>query len=148
MDFRFLKKTDFDNGYLTLLKRLTFVGNITREDFEKTFDVIEKNPYHFIFVVTLTKSHGITDDNIIACGTLLIEPKFIHKCSFVGHIEDIVVGETFGGRGIGSAVVEHLTKYAKEKDCYKVILDCADNFNKFYKKCDFKRNGSCMGLYF
>ena len=31
------------------------------------------------------------EGKVIGCATLLIEPKFIHECSNVGHIEDVVI---------------------------------------------------------
>jgi GNAT superfamily N-acetyltransferase len=79
-------------------------------------------------------------DIILAAGTLLIEPKFIHEGSSVGHIEDVVVAETARGLGLGKKIVEHLVKRAKELGAYKVILDTKEDTVGFYNKMGFHKH--------
>lgn len=141
VNFRLLDKTDYSKGYVDLLKQLTLVGEMAEEEYSTTFDLITKNKFHKIFVLE-------NNNKIIATGTLLIEPKFIHKCSFVGHIEDIIVDKEYRGKGIGKELIIFLTNYAeKEFNCYKIILDCYEENVNFYEKCDYKKTGAYMSKY-
>ena len=78
------------------------------------------------------------NDRIIGATTLLIEPKFIHKGGFVGHIEDVVVSKEFQGQKIGEKIIKYVLKVAEKHNCYKTILDCSDDVKQFYEKIGFK----------
>jgi len=86
--------------------------------------------------------------DIIASGTIIIEPKLIRGGKSVGHIEDIVVSQKYRGNGISKNILEMLKKVAREKDCYKVILDCNEEVKKVYNSSGFEENGIQMGIYF
>ena len=62
----------------------------------------------------------------------------------MGHIEDVVVSKEFEGRGIGLKVVTSLLERAKEKNCYKTILDCKDELIPFYERIGFKQESNQM----
>lgn len=140
MIFRKLQSTDYERGYLDLLKQLTVVGTVTKEHFLNTFLHIKANNYHNIYVIEI-------NEKIIACGTLLIEPKFIHECGFVGHIEDIVVSKEYRGQNIGKKMIRFLTKNAQKGKCYKVLLNCKGECIDFYKKCDYDVFGFSLAKY-
>jgi glucosamine-phosphate N-acetyltransferase len=84
---------------------------------------------------------------IIGSGTVIYEPKIIHSCKYVGHIEDIVVHNRYRSLGIAKNIIERLVKQSFDRDCYKIILDCKDDLCGFYEKNGFKRNGNQMSLY-
>ena len=84
---------------------------------------------------------------IIASGTIIIEPKIIRGCKNVGHVEDIVVSEEYRGNCICNDILEMLKTIAREKDCYKIILDCFENLKSVYSKSKFKESGIQMSLY-
>lgn len=138
---RKLEKNDYFKEYLQLLEFLTTVNanKITKDLFDKFVDGLNDN--HIVYVVE-------NNDTIIASGTLFIENKLIHCCGKVAHIEDIVVNPNYKGKHIGSLIVNSLVEYAKSKNCYKVILDCNENLEKFYQKCNFDKKGIQMALYF
>ena len=100
---RQLRISDYDKGYLTILSELTNVVNITKEEFIKRFNEMPKN--HMIYVI-----ENLNTCCLMGAGTLLIEMKFIHNCSKVGHIEDIVISRKYRKRGLGKAIVQHLMK--------------------------------------
>lgn len=85
---------------------------------------------------------------LIATGTLVMEQKLIHNFGILGHIEDIYVAKKFRSNSYGIKMVNYLVNQAKEKKCYKVILNCEEKLQKFYKKCNFSPNGSCMSVQF
>ncbi len=79
---------------------------------------------------------------VVACGTLLVEQKFIHGGGKAGHIEDVVVEQCFRGLGIGQAMVELLVSLAQEQRCYKVLLSCRRGAEGFYGAVAFGRSRS------
>ena len=83
-------------------------------------------------------------DKIVGSTTLLIEQKFIHDGGLVGHIEDVVVRKDYEGKGIGMKIVMSLLEVAKERKCYKTILDCKDDVKQFYERIGFKHESSGM----
>ena len=80
--------------------------------------------------------------------TALLEKKVIHKGGIVCHIEDLVVHKDHRGQQIGSELVDHVVNYAKEKGCYKTILNCNDEVEPFYQKLGFQSKNKEMSLYF
>ena len=128
---RELKKEDLWNGFLTSLDSLREASNIKKEKAEEIFEKINANEDHIIAVAEI-------EGKIVGSTTLLIESKFIHEGGAVGHIEDVVVNKNFQGRGIGEKIVSYLLEYAKNRGCYKTILDCTDDVKPFYEKMGCK----------
>ena len=128
--------TDFDKYYIELLKQLTVVGKITREQFN---EFVEKNGKN-IFVIE-------KDNKIIATITLIIEEKLIHNCGKVLHIEDVVVDKLHRKNGTGKKLLEFAIQYAKDNNCYKIILDCSENVKKFYESVGFSCKNLQMSYY-
>ena len=140
---RLLQRSDYKKGHLELLNQLTTVGDVSESQFNVAFDSMERNPYSTTFVIEDKAKH-----KIIACITVLIEQKFTHSCSRVGHIEDVVTHNNYRGKGLGKLIVDYAVNYAKQNGCYKVILDCNDDNIPFYTKCGFKKKENQMALYF
>ena len=134
---RELKKDDLWNGFLSTLDSLRQASNITKEKAEKIFQKIDTDPDHIIVVAEL-------DGRIVGATTLLIETKFIHEGGRVGHIEDVVVAKEHQGKGIGAEIIKFLLKYAKNRGCYKTILDCTEDVKPFYEKLGFKHNSNAL----
>ncbi len=82
---------------------------------------------------------ALMDDRVAGTASLLIEPKFIHNGSAVGHIEDVAVHMAYQHHGVGAALVHHLLEDCRQAGCYKVILDCEDHVIPFYEKLGFRR---------
>ena len=129
---RELEKEDLWNGFLATLDSLRQTSDIDENKAEEIFDKINSNPDHIIAVAEL-------DGKIIGATTLLIEQKFIHKGGIVGHIEDVVVDKKFQGQKIGDKIIRYLLGIAKNRGCYKTILDCTDDVKPFYEKLGFKQ---------
>jgi len=134
---RKLQKEDLQKGFLLTLDSLRKTSNINKETAEKVFAKINSNPDQVIVV-------AVIDGKIVGSTTLLIETKFIHNGGKVGHIEDVVVDKKYQGKGIGEKIVKYLLKYAKDKGCYKTILDCVDDVKPFYEKIGFKHNANAL----
>ncbi len=128
---RELRKEDLWNGFLKSLDSLKQTSNIEKTKAEVIFEKINSNPDHIIAVAEL-------EGKIVGSTTLLIESKFIHDGGLVGHIEDVVVDKEFQGQKIGEKIMKYLLKIAKNRGCYKTILDCTDDVKGFYEKIGFK----------
>lgn len=87
------------------------------------------------------------NDEIVGTGTLLFEQKLIHNFGMVAHIEDVVISNDFRRQNYGKILIENLIQKAKEKTCYKVILNCDSKIKNFYCKCNFKSNEIQMTYY-
>ncbi|MCV0411082.1 GNAT family N-acetyltransferase [Nitrosopumilus sp.] len=129
---RELRKEDILNGFLTTLDALRKTSDIRTDKAMKIFEKINSNPDHIIAVAEL-------DGKIVGTTTLLIEQKFIHDGGVVGHIEDVVVNKDYHGQKIGEKIMKYILEIAKNRGCYKTILDCTDEVKPFYEKLGFKK---------
>ncbi len=129
---RELKEADLWNGFLKSLDSLKQASNIEKSKAKEIFEKVNANPDHIIVVAEL-------DGKIVGSTTLIIEPKFIHNGGMVGHIEDVVVNKDFQGKKIGEKIMKYLIEIAKNRGCYKTILDCTDDVKPFYEKLGFKQ---------
>lgn len=137
---RDLSYDDYTRGYLNLLSQLSVVGNISEADFKLQVDMIKKNPNHHVVVIENPSKI------VIGSCTLLMEPKFIHTCSLVGHIEDVVIDKNYRKYGLGSILLLHIIELAKSYGCYKIILSCKANCVPFYEKNGFYPHETSMRL--
>jgi glucosamine-phosphate N-acetyltransferase len=123
---------------------LTFTPDISNTEFVTTILQISKIgdiiiAYHF----DIEKQELI----IVGSGTIIYEPKIIHGCKSCGHIEDIVVHKNYRKHGIAKNIIEKLFDNGKKNNCYKIILDCNDELENFYKKIGFEIKGLQMANY-
>ena len=138
---REIEQADLEKGFFQTLSNLAMLGRI-RDDLEqakKILQEIKSYPLYKIFVAVKND-----DAEIIGSITLLIEQKFIHDGGKSGHIEDVVTRKEYEGIGVGSALVSAALAFAREKNCYKVILDCSEKNIRFYEKIGFRRNEISM----
>ena len=125
-------ESDLENGFLESLDDLKQASDLDLNTAKKIIKKILDDDNHIIHVAEM---NGM----IVGSTTLLIEQKFIHKGGLVGHIEDVVVKKEFEGQGIGMRLVKSLLDVAKQKKCYKTILNCKDDLRPFYTKMGFNQ---------
>ena len=130
--------------YLLLLSELTSTSYLETNIFLKNVERINQMGTIIVGVI-IDSSNNI---EIIASGTIIIEPKIIREGQNVGHIEDIVVTKHMRSRGISSKILDILKLIARENNCYKVILDCNDEVKNVYIKNGFNVNSIQMVEYF
>lgn len=87
---------------------------------------------------------AVRSDDVIGTASLLCERKFLHKGGLAGHIEDVAVHPDHQKKGVGKSLVLHLLERARERGCYKVVLDCKPALDTFYERCGFKDAGYQM----
>ena len=126
------------DNFLETLSNVRETGEIEKEKQIEILKKINSQDGH-IFVV-------IKEDKIIGTSTILIEQKFIRNGAKTGHIEDVAVDKNLKGMGIGNAVVKECIEYAKNRGCYKIILDCSEEVRIFYEKLGFVKSDHHMRM--
>ncbi len=140
---------DYDHGVLECLSQLTELGAVSREGYTQVLEHWRSQPdVYYPFVLVVAEPEPPFIDRVIGTGMLFVERKLIHGCGMVGHIEDIVVHDTYRGKNLGKVIIEYLTNLAQSLGCYKVILDCSEKNQQFYAKCGYITKGTQMAKYF
>jgi glucosamine-phosphate N-acetyltransferase len=134
---REIEENDLSRGFLESLDSLRKASNLEKGKAKKILQSIKSSPNHIILVALL-------ENKVVGAITLMIEQKFIHEGGRVGHIEDVVVRKELQGKGIGENLVKSALEYAKNRGCYKTILDCTDEVKPFYEKIGFKKFSNSM----
>jgi len=134
---REIEEDDLEKGFLETLDFLRNASDLDKNKANEILKKIKQNSNHIIYV-------AIDNKKIVGSTTLLIEQKFIHDGGLVGHIEDVVVRKDYEGKGIGIKLVTSMLERAKEKNCYKTILDCKDDVKQFYERIGFKCESNGM----
>jgi len=137
IEIREIEEDDLEKGFLETLDFLRNASDLDKNKAKEILKKIKQNPNHIIHV-------AIENKKIVGSTTLLIEQKFIHSGGLVGHIEDVVVRKDYEGKGIGIKLVISLLDVAKQRRCYKTILNCEDSLKQFYEKIGFKKTTNEM----
>jgi GNAT superfamily N-acetyltransferase len=114
-----LHRSDFQRGFLDVLRVLTTVGEVNAESWDKRYDWMESRPgeYYILCVVDTSREEA---SSIVGTGTVFVERKFIHELGSVGHIEDIAVAKDQQGKKLGLRIIQALDFVAESVGCYKV----------------------------
>ncbi|KAL0224847.1 hypothetical protein RCL1_002759 [Eukaryota sp. TZLM3-RCL] len=126
-----LETPDYHRGYFEVLGQLTTVGQHSFDEFQRFFRNLPENIHPYVIEDT-------ENNLIVACGTMMVEPKFTHNLSCYAHLEDIVVRENYRRQGLGKMMVNHLAEMGFKRGCNKVILSSRVPCIDFYKKCGFQ----------
>ena len=141
MEIRELKLTDYELNYFELLSQLSQVTKPSKKEFEYYFNKIISNNNHKIFVIE-------EDGVIVANVTIILEQKFIRGCKCICHIEDVVVHKDYRGKGIASKLLDFVKGYSQQNNCYKIILNCSQDYKRFYEKNGFTEKNIQMEMRF
>ena len=140
---RLLEASDYHKGFFEVLSQLTSANKPSESDFISRFTEMANRSCETIYVVEHLPEH-----KIIGTISIFIEFKFIHNLSKVCHVEDFVIDSNYRNKHLGSKLLQMAIQYARDANCYKIILDCEDKLICFYKKFGFKKNANSMQLYF
>lgn len=132
---RYIDENDFE--IVELLELLYDLHFTSKRQFKRF--VKNRLPNHYIYVLEV-------QNEIVGLASLYIEPKLARL--FVGHIDDVIVKQSFRGQGYGKKMVNHLIETAKHESCYKCVLSCNLSACEFYEQCGFLKNDQEMVLFF
>lgn len=133
------------NQHIYLLSQLTTVEYMSVEKFEESITKISQMGD---IIVCIDDQTILGSNPIVGTGTIIYEPKITHGGKSVGHIEDIVVDEKDRGHEIATEIIKKLVESAKEHNCYKVMLNCSPEIEKYYERRGFTKKGAHMAIYF
>lgn len=90
----------------------------------------------------------VAEGNGLIIGTirLISEPKFYHQGRQAGHIEDVSTHPDYLGQGVAKNLINYIINLARERNYYKIILDCSKELIDFYKKFGFSVSEENMRL--
>ncbi len=144
---REIQKSDFSIEIIEMLNSLSNsisgCENGLKISFDNFIDYLKKNENHKVYVL-----YDNEINKVIGMGTLLLEKKIIHNFGTVGHIEDIVVHKDYQNQGHGKRILRNIIYEAKKEKCYKVILNCKEELEEFYKKSGLEKKNIQMAYYF
>ncbi|SFU92667.1 GNAT family N-acetyltransferase [Butyrivibrio sp. M55] len=132
MEFRRLTEQDLQS-LLELYKQLQPDDSLSVEKSKTVWKEIENNPNIQYF--------GAVDNGkvVSTCYAVYI-PNLTRNNRGICFIENVVTDEKYRNRGLASKVIDMAVAYAKEKDCYKVILQSGSargEAHRFYESKGF-----------
>jgi GNAT superfamily N-acetyltransferase len=84
------------------------------------------------------------DDNKIAASCYLaIIPNLTRGGKSNGFIENVITDTQYRRQGIGKKVIQMAVEYARQNNCYKVVLQSnskREDAHQFYRQCGFDGN--------
>jgi glucosamine-phosphate N-acetyltransferase len=145
---REITKNDFSIEMIEMLNSISNSINMNNENslkitFDTFIDYLKENTHHKVYVL-----YDNEINKVIGMGTLLLEKKIIHNFGTVGHIEDIVIHKDYQNQEHGKRILRNIIYEAKKEKCYKVILNCKEELEEFYKKCGLEKKNIQMAYYF
>lgn len=141
INIRYLRKQDIypHSKFIDALNELSDTNQLSFDSCLEFWSKYDSNPDQHTVVAEI-------EDSIVGTASILIEFKFLHGGSKVGHIEDVAVISAARKKGIGVLLINHLVDIAKNEKCYKIVLDCSSENIPFYIKCGFQVSQYCMRM--
>jgi ribosomal protein S18 acetylase RimI-like enzyme len=69
---------------------------------------------------------------IVSSCYICIIPNLSRGGKSIGYIENVITDVKYRRKGVGKTIVENAIKYAKEQNCYKVLLQSGNNRTDSY----------------
>ena len=134
MELRELNEKDLES-LIKLYEQLDGAnGDFTAEDARKIWkDEIEGNKKIKYF-------GAVENGKVISTCYCLIIPNLTRLGSYIAFVENVVTDSEYRGQGLGRKVMEKAIEFARENNCYKVILQSASfrkEAHQFYKNLGF-----------
>lgn len=134
MELRELNENDLES-LIKLYEQLDGAnGDFAAEDARKIWkDEIEGNKKIKYFGV-------VENGKVISTCYCLIIPNLTRLGSSIAFVENVVTDSEYRGQGLGRKVMEKAIDFARENNCYKVILQSASfrkEAHQFYKNLGF-----------
>lgn len=132
MEFRTLTGSDL-GSLLELYQQLDPKDGLSAEACEAAWKEIEKNPDIRYF-------GAVEDGKVVSTCYAVIIPNLTRGCRGICFIENVVTDREYRNRGLASRVIGMAVGFAKERHCYKVILQSGKartEAHRFYERIGF-----------
>lgn len=120
------------NDIKNILSNLSDIDIINSDEWPYFLENLPSNQH--IFILSYKEKY-------IGMVSIFIERKIIHRGKSVAHIEDLVILKEYKGMGFGRDLLNFCKKFARENNCYKIILNCNQFIKNFYIKNNFFESG-------
>ncbi len=90
-------------------------------------------------------------ETVIGMFVLLIMDNLAHLGAPSGILEDLVVKESFQGKGVGKYMLDFVMQACREASCYKLVLSSSlqrTAAHRFYTNLGFRQYGYCFEIKF
>jgi putative acetyltransferase len=131
---------DFEQ-VLPLLGQLWPNARIGPSALRRSFEASLAAPGHFAFC-------AVRGETAIGFATLFLRESLWQQ-NRIGYIGELIVDAGQRGRGLGSALIRHLSAVAASHGCSHLELDSAPHrtdAHRFYERCDFQRRSILFSL--
>lgn len=145
---RYINEQDYHHNYQELFSTLSPCPPLTEEEFKAILQERKQQGWITWVLEDTIEQDGASHTIIIATISMMIERKFYRQGNRVAHIEDVIVLPTYQHYKLGTAINNYAIQYAKDYGCYKVVLDCKEDLEKFYTLSGMQRNNVQMSKYF
>jgi GNAT superfamily N-acetyltransferase len=136
MEFRRLEEKDLQS-LLELYKQLQPDDDLTSvEDSRIVWQEIENNPAIRYF-------GAIDDDKVVSSCYAVYIPNLTRNNRGICFVENVITDKDHRNQGLASKMIDMAVSFAKEKDCYKVILQSGisrSDAHRFYESKGFDGN--------
>ena len=132
MEFRTLTGSDI-GSLVELYQQLDPKDGLSAEACEAAWKEIEKNPDIRYF-------GAVEDGKVVSTCYAVIIPNLTRGCRGICFIENVVTDREYRNRGLASRVIGMAVGFAKERHCYKVILQSGKartEAHGFYERIGF-----------
>jgi len=132
IEYRIAQKEHL-NGILTLYRQLVPDDEpLSKKQADKIWDRIEKQEIKYFIAAE--------GGRIVSSLYLVIIPNLTRGGKSIGIIENVITDTEYRRKGIGKKLIETALAYAKENNCYKILLQSNNKrkeAHKFYTRCGF-----------
>ena len=126
------------------------ISNLILEDYEQYKTHIQSEftlETYKDFLNNLSINHQIIvlkyNNVIVGSATLLIEIKLTYGGCKMGHIENVLVDDTYRGKGYGQMIINKLIDICNDNGCYRIDLICSEDLLSFYNKINQPKKQQC-----
>lgn len=77
------------------------------------------------------------DKEVLGTVSLLVKPGFTHGGRAAAIIEDVITRPEYRHVGVASLLIKYAISYCRQRNFYKIILNCRKELEPFYAKFGF-----------
>ena len=113
-------------------------------DYQETLNEINTIPGYELLIAE-------ENDEVIGSMVLLIMPNLSHRASPWALVENMIIDPKQQRRNVGRKLMEYAVRRAKDKGCYRIILNSSKKrrgAHKFYRSLGFEASAYGFSLYF
>lgn len=127
------------------INHIVFGSTDIPSNFDDAFHTMLKEPNHYSIFVAEDKDKN---NNLIQCGAAITTTQLmLMTCKPYIYIQDLVVDEEARGKGVGSALIQHIIQYCRSNNISFIDLVQPVDSDKYHEKRTkfYSDNGFAIG---